>query len=441
MWWKFKVQSWFSDSARKLSFCVVSWKISTCDFKTIASEVHQWNQRRNVIVCKLDKINLEFALSKFIAEVTKVKDGSDYLGRTLYQMIVSIQKHLNESGCNWKLVDGPDFGSLRNVLDNVMKERAANNIGLVKRQAEYISLDFEDKLWNYGILGEDSPDKLRDTVLFLLGINLALCAGDEHYDLRHNTDNKPSQLAFKRDSSGVKSLVYSEDTTTKTNDGGLKSMKKERKVVWVYRSKNSVRCPVWLVEKYISLCPVITPKSKKLNFYLRSLEKPTVVQWYGEQVVGLNSLRKVVTNLLKSGNLDGFFTNHSLWRSGTTRLFQSGLDPKIIKDYTGHHSDALHAYEVISAEQRKNISEILRGSKSDDNVVETEPDVVPKSTGLEITVSNNSKGGCMSCTCNKQSVNVSKSDKISDLIQAIMNSNKQGKPTIKLEISFDNWEV
>ena len=47
---------------------------------------------------KLDKSNLEFALCKFIAEVTKVKDGSDYPGKTLYQMCVSIQKHLNHNG-------------------------------------------------------------------------------------------------------------------------------------------------------------------------------------------------------------------------------------------------------------------------------------------------------------------------------------------------------
>ena len=47
-------------------------------------------------------------------------------------MTVSIQKHLNRSGVNWKLVDGPDFGRLQNVLDNVMKECTSSNIGLVQ---------------------------------------------------------------------------------------------------------------------------------------------------------------------------------------------------------------------------------------------------------------------------------------------------------------------
>ena len=71
-------------------------------------------------------------------------------------------------------------------------------------------------------------------MLFLLGVNLALRAGDEHYLLRREMPNKASQLSFERDSRGIRCLVYREDTGTKTNDGGLKQMRKERKVVWVY---------------------------------------------------------------------------------------------------------------------------------------------------------------------------------------------------------------
>ena len=53
---------------------------------------------------------------------------------------------------------------------------------------------------------------------------------------------------------------YQEDTTSKTNDGGLSHMCKERKTVLVYPSENVVRCPVCSVDKYISLLPPIKPK-------------------------------------------------------------------------------------------------------------------------------------------------------------------------------------
>ena len=45
-----------------------------------------------------------------------------------------------------------------------MKERAQNNIGTAKKQAELLSFDVENKLWTSGILGEESPDQLRNTV-------------------------------------------------------------------------------------------------------------------------------------------------------------------------------------------------------------------------------------------------------------------------------------
>ena len=44
----------------------------------------------------LDKSAFIHSLCQFIPEVTKVKDGSDYLGKTLYEMVTLIQKFFNE---------------------------------------------------------------------------------------------------------------------------------------------------------------------------------------------------------------------------------------------------------------------------------------------------------------------------------------------------------
>ena len=162
-----------------------------------------------------------------------------------------------------------------------MKEHAKANIGMIKRQAEVISTDVEDKLWETGMLGEQMPDQLRNTVLFLIGMNVGLRPCDEHYDLRRDAPNLPSQLQFKRNSKGVRCLVYQEDSNTKTNDGGLAHMHKECKTVWVYPSKNSECCPVRIIDKYMSLLPAIKSTTKKFNFYLRSLEKYNPAQWYG----------------------------------------------------------------------------------------------------------------------------------------------------------------
>ena len=70
---------------------------------------------------------------------------------------------------------------------------------------------------------------------------------------------------------------------------------------------------------------------------MRNLKKCSPLQWYGEQIV--NTLRKVVSTMLNNAKSNGFFTNHSLRCSGTTRLFQNGIDRKLEKEFTGHTSD------------------------------------------------------------------------------------------------------
>ena len=213
------------------------------------------------------KENLCYGLCRFIAEVTKVRNGKDYPGKTLYEMLTSIQKYLHQNRLPWKLLDDGNFIDLKIVLDNIMKERAAQNIGMTTKQASHIPYEVEQELWKQNILGEDTPDKLRDTVLFLLGINLGLRACDEHYDLRRESSDQPSQLTFERSENGKQCLVYREDTITKTNDGGLKCLKKDIKIVWVYPSNDVTKCPVRIVNKHISLLPPVGPKTLKRNFY------------------------------------------------------------------------------------------------------------------------------------------------------------------------------
>ena len=53
------------------------------------------------------------------------------------------------------------------------------------------------------------------------GMNIVICI--------EIPPNKPSQFTFKRNEDGVRCLVYSEDTITKTNDRGIDSLKKDRR--------------------------------------------------------------------------------------------------------------------------------------------------------------------------------------------------------------------
>ena len=40
-------------------------------------------------------------------------------------------------------------------------------------------------------------------------------------------------------------------------------------------------------------------------------------------------------------------------------MFQAGIDRKIVKEITGHASDALNKYEITSKAQKEHISKVL----------------------------------------------------------------------------------
>ena len=50
----------------------------------------------------------------------KVKDGTDYPGKTLYEITICVQKHLSEIGVYWKLIKDSEFKTLKTLLDDVM---------------------------------------------------------------------------------------------------------------------------------------------------------------------------------------------------------------------------------------------------------------------------------------------------------------------------------
>ena len=70
----------------------------------------------------LTKENLNHALCRFIPEVTKKRGDGPYLGATLYQLVVALQKYLNTNKIKWKLIDSEDFEESRTLLDNMMHE-------------------------------------------------------------------------------------------------------------------------------------------------------------------------------------------------------------------------------------------------------------------------------------------------------------------------------
>ena len=67
---------------------------------------------------------------------------------------------------------------------------------------------------------------------------------------------------------------------------------------------------------------------------------------------------------MDAAKIPGFFTNHSLRHSGGTRLFQAGVDRKLVKEATGHKSDAEDKYQITQETQRRMISSVIQSKDS-----------------------------------------------------------------------------
>ena len=101
----------------------------------------------------------------------------------------------------------------------------------LSNQANFITEEQENYLWENGFLGSDNAELLCHTLVWDFGIQFALRAGQEHRNLRFQT----SQLSLQLDESGHEFLQYMEDIS-KTNNGGVSHLRIKRNVVRAYKN-------------------------------------------------------------------------------------------------------------------------------------------------------------------------------------------------------------
>ena len=96
-----------------------------------------------------------------------------------------------------------------------MKISTKDRIGLNRKSAEVISQSEEEKLWQT-VLGDNTPEKLLDTLFYLKGLHFEQRRGEEHCNLYINQFQISEQ-------SGKKCIIYKE-SVSKTFKDSLKNM-------------------------------------------------------------------------------------------------------------------------------------------------------------------------------------------------------------------------
>ena len=116
------------------------------------------------------------------------------------------------------------------------------------------------------------------------------------------------------------------------------------------------------------------------------------------------------------------------------RLFQAGVNRKVIKEFTGHVSDAVDKYQITSEEQRENLSKIISGIKPTGSMAKA-PKVTEPS--LEVMVKENFEGVQNSaCHCKNQTLNISDTKSLGEMINSLVSARKGCKVSLKIEVKY-----
>ena len=156
-------------------------------------------------------------MCRFVLEVRK-KEGAEFPPNTLHHICCGIMRYMRNNGNpGLDIFRDKEFAEFRAVLDSEMKRLQAAGLGSQKKQAEPITMEEEELLWQKGLLGESTPQSLLDTMVYMNGLYFALRGGKEHRDLRYN----PSQIQLIEKPGERPYLLYAEDIS-KNHPGGLR---------------------------------------------------------------------------------------------------------------------------------------------------------------------------------------------------------------------------
>ncbi len=245
----------------------------------------------------------------------------------------------------------------RRTLDAGMKlacqDGLTNSTRMAKR--EEVTEEEEKIMWQKDLLGCQTAKSLLYTIYFYNGKLFGIRA-KEHRNLRVNN--------FRIDSVSV---TYDE-STSKTFHGGLKDLKYSPRVTKHIccsgKDVNHFPCIVNCYGTYIEKVKDLAKVNEA--FYFKPNNDANVFEYYN-MVLGIHTLNKILPDLCESAGFSRK-TSHCLRVTCATRLFQSNVEDKLIRQRTGHRSNALLAYEKESHQQNIKVSKILGPPEQNKNV-------------------------------------------------------------------------
>ena len=285
------------------------------------------------------------------------------------------------------------FGLFRRCLDAEMKSgvREGLHIKCKKEEKEFVSEQEEATFWQKKLLGTTSAKSLMNTIYFYNGKVFGLRGGDHRNIVVNNFEIGSNFIKF-------------EENASKTYHGGLCDLKYVPRVVkHVCHSVEEKHEPC-LVEIFRLYIGLVETRAKEVSaFYF----KPSKTKFSFDKVpVGINSLNKILPEMCEAAGFKRK-TAHSLRVTCVSSLFNAGIEEKLIRERSGHRSNALFQYEKPTEENVSKVSNILGPSVVSESSCTTTEKTEKQDESIALKDVIFQKGEFKNCTIN---VTVSKKE-------------------------------
>lgn len=224
-----------------------------------------------------------------------------------------------------------------------MKDATRRGVTLETKKAEKEAVTDEDErlFWSKGLLGCSTAKSLLNTIYFFNGKIFGIRGGEQR-NLRIN--NFDLGLDF----------IKFEENACKTFHGGLNDLKYIPKSIKHICHQNGEKHSPCLVELYQMYIGLVQFKASNCFYFRPSKTKLA----FENSPVGINTLNAILPNMCKEVGIK-VKTAHCLRVTCATKLFNSGVQEKMIRERTGHRSNALLTYEKPSVKQSATVSKLL----------------------------------------------------------------------------------
>ena len=312
---------------------------------------------------EMSPIQLNKCLQKFYLSARK-RDGSYYNKKSLIAIRATLERHLKSPPFSkpFSIVGDSHFNEANKSLSNFLKtlSKSGQIAPTVHKQA--LTKEIVEKLYEEGELVDiDSlqPHKVQQTAWFFISLFLGKRGRENQHLL------KKHMLISREAPNGEKYLEINKERgavlATKNHQGGLDD-KEDESNGKIFERPGSKRCPVKLIEKYLShLSPKCSSLFQKPRSSCKAFNPATDLVWYCSSPLGHNTLENMLRRMTSRAGIKPHLTNHSIRATTVTVLSAANIESRYIRAITGHQSEeSIKSYcDTPTFEQFKRMSNEL----------------------------------------------------------------------------------